>query len=283
MFKTKTGIYQSELFNNLSVIHGVSTKTFGDMRNKKKRNAFLSALGISEESLVWQEQVHRDAIHIVADADRGKTIRGVDGMVYCHSGTRDGIQRINIDSCFPARNAFSIADAGGRRNDNLATGLPRQFNEKSIILSVHTADCVPLLAVDPVANVIAVAHAGWKGTVSHIGFKLIKKMELLGSKVQNIRVVIGPRIGGCCYEIDKKRADVFRNEFPGSDVIEEKDGKLFADIGKANYLDLIASGIQLNHVDFHPSLCTYCMKDDFYSFRRSGKPLEGEIIGVIGF
>ncbi|KKT38755.1 MAG: hypothetical protein UW22_C0006G0021 [Candidatus Gottesmanbacteria bacterium GW2011_GWB1_44_11c] len=65
MYKTIQDIYQSSLFNLPELVHGFSTRRFGDMRNKKKRNAFLSALGISEESLVWQEQVHRDAIHFV--------------------------------------------------------------------------------------------------------------------------------------------------------------------------------------------------------------------------
>jgi len=250
MIKTKSGIYQSELLSNSSIIHGFSTKTFGDMTDRAKRKAFFSALGIEEASLVWEEQIHKDHIHVVVENDRGSTISGVDGLVYKYEIASPSI-------------SFGI------RNDN------------SVVLSVHTADCVPLLAVDPVERIIGVAHAGWKGTTLHIGKKCIREMEKLGATVSNIRVVIGPRIGVCCYQITADRADVFREEYPGSDVVGEKDENFFADIGKANYLDLLSVGMKPEHIDYDSSLCTCCMTDEFYSFRKSGKRLEGEMLGVI--
>ena len=154
-------------------------------------------------------------------------------------------------------------------------------DDNSIALSVHTADCVPLLAFDPMIRIIGSAHAGWKGTTLHIGKKCIREMEKLGATVSNIRVVIGPRIGVCCYQITADRADVFREEYPGSDVVGEKDENFFADIGKANYLDLLSVGMKPEHIDYDSSLCTCCMTDEFYSFRKSGKRLEGEMLGVI--
>lgn len=242
MIKTKRGIYQSELLDAPSIVHGFSTKQFGDMTDKKKRKIFLSALGIGEEFLVWQEQIHKGAIRVVAAADRGTTISGADGLMY---------KKI-------------------------------QGNDQ-ITLSVHTADCVPLLAHDPIEDIIGAAHAGWKGTILHIGKNLIKEIERSGANRRDIRVVIGPRIGKCCYEIDENRTDAFRTEFSESDVVEEREGKLFADIGKANYIDFLSIGIKPEHIDYDPSLCTCCKADDFYSFRKSQGVLEGEMLGVIGF
>jgi hypothetical protein len=242
MKKNTSGIYQSRACNFSEIVHGFSTRQFGDMREKEKRKSFLLALGIQVESVVWQEQIHRDVIRVVGAIDRGTTISGVDGMVY-----------------------------------------KKNLNDPPIVLPVHTADCVPLLAVDPVEKIIGVAHAGWKGTTLHIGKKCIREMEKLGANASDIRVVIGPRIGMCCYTITANRADVFREKFPGSDVVVEKDENFFADIGKANYLDLLSVGIKPGHIDYDPSLCTFCKDDDFYSFRKSGLPMEGEILGIIGF
>jgi len=270
MIKVKSGIYQSLLFDFPDIIHGFSTKQFGNMRDRAKRKIFLSALRVDEASLVQQEQIHKAAIHVVNDSDRGRTIRGADGLVY----------------------KYEIASPSAR-------------NDKLVVLSVHTADCVPLLAVDPIKRIVGVAHAGWKGTTLHIGKKCIGEMEKLGGNVQNIHVVIGPRIGVCCYQITKDRADVFRTEFThhsrnwgifnsgnedpasrdcvNSDVIKERNGNFFADIGKANYIDLLAAGVKPEHIDYDPSLCTCCRTNDFYSFRKGKGVLEGEMLGVIGF
>ena len=257
MIKTKAGIYQSELLRNFPIIHGFSTKQFGDMRDPVKRKIFFSALRVDEASLVQQEQIHKAAIYIVSQSDRGRTIPGVDGLAYRKTST-----------------------------------------DPPIILSVHTADCVSLLAVDPMKRIIGVAHAGWKGTTLHIGKKCIKEMEKLGAAASDIRVVIGPRIGACCYQITADRADIFRTEFTqfsfpelkksqfrewcvNSDVIKERNGNFFADIGKANWYDLIDVGIKKEHIDYDPSLCTCCRTNDFYSFRKGKGVLEGEMLGIV--
>jgi len=246
MLKVTQGIYKSKLFDFPSLIHGFSSKTFGDMRDAEKRKIFLSSLGLPESSLVQQEQVHKDNIHSVTLHDRGKIIPGVDGLVY---------------------------------KDEIASP-----NDQGVILSVHTADCVPIMAVDPVARVIGVVHAGWKGTTLHIGKKMVEAMVSLGSIVQDIRVVIGPHICGNCYEVDRTRSDIFESEFPSySDIVFNRNGKLYVDIGKANWHDVISLGIQKEHIDTDTSGCTYEHCDELYSFRRSGRPLEGEMMGVIGF
>lgn len=240
MYKTPQGIYQSKIFDDPGLIHGFSTKRLGDMQNKNDRKKFLAALEIDESSLVQEQQVHGDSIHVVHLEDRRKTINGVDGLVY-----------------------------------------KKESNTSPITLSVHTADCVPLLFFDPVANIIASAHAGWKGTTLHIGKKVIGEMEKLGVHPGDIRVVIGPRICGTCYDVTKARADMFKKEFPGGNVVSERYGKLYVDIGKANYQDLLVAGVTPKHIDYDSSLCTYCRTGEFHSFRQEGNKLKGEIMGII--
>ena len=48
--------------------------------------------------------------------------------------------------------------------------------EKNICIGINTADCVPILLFDPKQQVIAVAHAGWRGLVAHIGAKPARQL-----------------------------------------------------------------------------------------------------------
>ncbi len=41
-------------------------------------------------------------------------------------------------------------------------------NKPGITLMIRVADCVPIVLFDPVRRVVAVVHAGWKGTLADI-------------------------------------------------------------------------------------------------------------------
>ena len=49
-------------------------------------------------------------------------------------------------------------------------------NEPNVTLVTHYADCTPLLFADPEKKVIALAHAGWRGTVERIGEAVVDVM-----------------------------------------------------------------------------------------------------------
>ena len=69
-------------------------------------------------------------------------------------------------------------------SDNCGTGItrPRDIqsvdalvtNEKNVTLVTYYADCTPIFFVDTEKRVIALAHAGWRGTVGKICEKVIK-------------------------------------------------------------------------------------------------------------
>lgn len=154
--------------------------------------------------------------------------------------------------------------------------------EEQPILLVHVADCVPILAIDPINRVIGVAHAGWQGTYKHIMTNLIKVMVNIGAVVQSTRIVIGPHICGKCYEVDAKRASVFAKEFP-IDVIIKRDSKLFLDLTRANLFDAVNNSIIESHIDVDNDLCTFHRSDELFSYRKNNKCNVGEIMGYIGF
>ncbi|RPJ04712.1 MAG: laccase domain-containing protein, partial [Deltaproteobacteria bacterium] len=82
--------------------------------------------------------------------------------------------------------------------DALMTNVPNLF------LGILTADCLPILVVDPRRKAIGAIHAGRSGTALRITSKCLKTMtDEFGSSVGDLRIAIGPSIGSCCYEIDR--------------------------------------------------------------------------------
>ncbi|MDX3450409.1 peptidoglycan editing factor PgeF [Streptomyces sp. ME02-8801-2C] len=78
-----------------------------------------------------------------------------------------------------------------------------------LALAVLTADCVPVLLADPVAKVVAAAHAGRPGLVAGVVPAAVKAMESLGADPARIVARTGPAVCGRCYEVPREmRADV---------------------------------------------------------------------------
>ena len=85
--------------------------------------------------------------------------------------------------------------------DGLVTQLPH------VALGVRTADCGPLLWMDPVSGIIAASHAGWRGAVHGIVEATLNAMLKLGSQKENIHVVLGPTINKAHYVVGKDFRD----------------------------------------------------------------------------
>jgi YfiH family protein len=82
-----------------------------------------------------------------------------------------------------------------------------------IALGILTADCAPILFVDPDEGIIGAAHAGWKGAFGGIAVATVAAMERLGADRSRIRAAIGPCIGRASYEVGPE----FRDRFLASD------------------------------------------------------------------
>lgn len=68
-------------------------------------------------------------------------------------------------------------------------------------LAVQVADCVPvLLATD--AGPVAAVHAGRRGLVAGVVPAAVAAMGGLGAPPDTLHALVGPAIGGCCYEVD---------------------------------------------------------------------------------
>ena len=150
-------------------------------------------------------------------------------------------------------------------------------------VAVVTADCVPVLLVEPVAKVCAAVHAGWRGTLGGIIGNAVEAMTRTDAHTERIYAAIGPHIGGCCYDVPQGRVDAFVKRF-GTDakMAFQSDGKWHLDIGWLNHRQLIESGLLPGHIDAPPT-CTSCQNDEFFSYRKDTKETYGEMMAVIGF
>ncbi|KUN03802.1 laccase [Streptomyces yokosukanensis] len=80
---------------------------------------------------------------------------------------------------------------------------------RGLALAVLTADCVPVLLADPVAGVVAAAHAGRPGMVGGVVPAAVGAMVELGAEPGRIVARTGPSVCGRCYEVpERMRAEV---------------------------------------------------------------------------
>jgi YfiH family protein len=151
-------------------------------------------------------------------------------------------------------------------------------NQPRVLLTVRTADCVPVLIQDPERHVVGAVHAGWRGTVAGIVRKTIERMaKRFGSDPKMLRFAIGPSIGPCCYEVDAPVLERVRDmEVDWREAVEDRGGgKAMLDLRLLVRTQAQASGVPLQSVE-SVGLCTACHLDLFYSYRR-----EGAVVGTM--
>jgi hypothetical protein len=152
--------------------------------------------------------------------------------------------------------------------------------EEGALLAIETADCLPVLIVDPAHCRVAAAHAGWRGTSLRVAQEAIRALAREGSRPSELVVALGPSIGACCYEVGP---DV------GAAVGPEGSRFCVAGPGKRKHLDVVAANrAQLEEAGIPAGsihsldLCTHCRADLFFSYRRDGG-IAGRMISVVGF
>ena len=144
-------------------------------------------------------------------------------------------------------------------------------------LAVKTADCAPLLLLDPFRRAIAAVHAGWRGAVQGIAAEAVRLMgERFGSRPEDLLAALGPAIGPCCYEVGPEVAVQFRNWFPERNDLHRRTR---IDLRLALSRQLRAAGVRETHID-RTDACTFCGGAQFHSWRRDGAAA-GRMFSVI--
>lgn len=151
-------------------------------------------------------------------------------------------------------------------------------------LTVQVADCVPLLLADPVCGAVAVAHAGWRGTMGDIGGNVVQRLASdQALPASRLRAAIGPSIGPCCYAVGPELREKFQFAGWPADEMESwfelRNGRWYLDLWRANTDQLARRGIPPDAIQVS-RLCTACHAEWFPSYRRDG-PGAGRIAGFV--
>ncbi|NBO99611.1 MAG: peptidoglycan editing factor PgeF [Proteobacteria bacterium] len=130
---------------------------------------------------------------------------------------------------------------------------------KQVALAVLTADCLPIVFIDKKKQVIAIAHAGWKGTVNKIAQKTVMAMsDQFGSELSNIKVFFGPSALVCCYEVQQPFSLALAQDPFAQKSLIERNHKIYFDVTYYNQLTLQAMGISPEVFNFQAQRCTIC-------------------------
>jgi YfiH family protein len=150
----------------------------------------------------------------------------------------------------------------------------------ALLLGVETADCLPVLLVDPRRRAVAVAHAGWRGTAAGVARSAVRALLAGGSRPDDLSAALGPAIGPCCYEV----GDDVRAAFGRGGAVFFRPGprgRPHLDLRAANRGQLRDAGLRDDTLHDLAD-CTFCRADLYHSFRRDGSGA-GRMISYVGW
>ena len=249
---------------------------------EENRQRFFAALGAEGYSLAALRQRHSTHIYLVTRDASGQ-------LEYRPAG---------FPAPQPPGHPLPVGDA-------LLT------NQPGILLSVRTADCLPVLLLDPRHRAVAAIHAGWRSALGRIIEKTVGVMRaVFGSDPHHLLAALGPSIRACCYEVGEEIVAAFCGRFAQGErffrealpenpsaAFTARHSQLFLSgqppghptrPAPAAHLDLVAvAEDQLCSAGLRPSrirvaeFCTACRTDLFFSYRKEGKNT-GRTMAVIG-
>lgn len=201
------------------------------------RDLLCSALGITGDRLVFPHQLHTANVCCIDEA---------------FMADRDEARRAALEGV-----------------DALVTDV------SEVCIGVSTADCIPVLLYDPMKQVGAVVHAGWRGTVARIAERTVAVMvSRYGCAARQLHCVIGPGISLDAFEVGDEVYDTFREAgFPMERLARRYPAacgtKWHIDLWEANRLQLTGAGIPAGNIQV-AGICTYACHADYFSARRLG-------------
>jgi YfiH family protein len=147
------------------------------------------------------------------------------------------------------------------------------------LLGIETADCLPVLIVDPVRRAAGAAHAGWRGTVARVAPAAVAALVAEGSRPGDLVAALGPSIGACCYEVGSDVEAAFGPE--GARFFRPGPrGRAHVDVRAANRAQLVAAGLRDDAIHDVRD-CTSCTPG-YFSYRRDGKGA-GRMLNFVGW
>lgn len=214
----------------------------------------------------------RDGVrHFFGTRRQPERIEAGDGLTVVSVQQVHGTDALVIDR--PVR----AGDTFGSGWDALITDQP------GVLLTIRTADCVPVLLYDRRRGIVAAVHAGWRGAVAGIVLKTLDAMKRrFGSEPSSVHMGIGPAVGPCCYEVDEPVLARLRAGFRGwrSVVRERGRGKAMLNLRELVRQQARSVGVEEGRIH-SVNVCTVCHPDLFHSYRREGTVNGTMVSGIV--
>ena len=178
----------------------------------ENRRRAAAALGAAPSDLVFANQVHGRAVAQVGTNDRGRGLHRTD----------DALEGV----------------------DALVT------TEPGVAMVILVADCVPIVLADADAGVLAVVHAGWRGTTAGVVTAALSAMGALGARPERIRAGLGPAIAPARYQVGRDVADAMAENYGDTGGLLWPDGPdhWTLDLWAANRASLLAAGVPAGQI-----------------------------------
>jgi YfiH family protein len=288
--KTKVDVLRADLLAQIPrLVHGFSTRKAGFSKAYGGRALNLGFTAHDSRAAV---EANRDLFLSVLEP-RARERRTSDASRM----TLVSLRQIHSDIIHSITHVPAEPLAG----DGLITAEP------GLLLGVLTADCLPVILVDPRLRAVGVFHAGWRGTVKRIVEKGVGEMRCrFGSRSRDLLAAIGPGIRGCCYQVGPEVREAFESQFGYSNELfretrerneihekypllfltarapghSELPQKMFVDLAEANRRQLVHAGVPAKNIS-DLRLCTACHLDLFFS-HRAEKGVTGRMLAVVG-
>jgi polyphenol oxidase len=240
-------------FKSLNVSFGV-----GDNDQNVMRNREILSKCLNQQDLVFADQVHGSRVMVFSKEN--DDIMVFDSLGYGEAEPSEILSR---------RIGMSNPDSGHKYvGDALVTNIRKKF------LVIQVADCQSVILYDPVQQVVANVHSGWRGSINDIiGFTIKVMKKSFGCDAGDIVAGIGASLGPCCAEFVNYEKEIPKRYW------KYKDDNDHFDFWSLSCDQLYRAGVLTDNVNLS-RLCTKCHPDRFFSFR--GEGATGRFASVIG-
>ena len=231
-------------------------------RVNENRLRLLYALGIENAALVCLNQAHSDRVCVVESA----------------AGFHETPLSFRL---FPS----SEGGVGGKQKPGTENheGDALITNTENAALAIKTADCFPVLIVDPVHRAVGAVHSGWRGTLSRVLPGAIEEMRRrFQSDPARLLFALGPAIRECCFETGEDVARLFTEAYPEKSTARPHPaapGKYLVNLASVLKTQLTQSGVPPEN-QYDTGMCTCCNTREFFSWRAEGAAA-GRMMAVI--
>jgi YfiH family protein len=198
-----------------------------------------------------------DLRRVLANRRRVATVLGLAGHPWALARQVHGATVLRVETA-----ALGQGPPEGKPPVGEADGLVTA--EAGVVLAVLTADCAAVLLADPAARVVGAVHAGWRGLAAGVVEAGVAAMAALGADPAATVGLVGPAVGGCCYEVGPEVREAVGARYPAA-LATTRDGRPALDPAAGTAQALERAGVGRLRV---AGECTVDLADRHFSHRR---------------